>query len=162
MSTPPPDPTARPPPVPLHDPTGFASSPPPSPTHTPPPPPPGWPASPAGIPPYVTAESLLAAAAAAGRLQDAHDILAEYLSLQAPDPETGRLELCRFHESTRAAIANDCPAVLGYLFAMRVGEPALYIDDALVARSTAVFQVFLDHGWDINAPIGRAKAPALG
>jgi len=135
----------------MYDSTDFIglSSAPPSPRHTPPPP-----------PECLTA--ILLEHARAGRLQNAHATICQYMSTQTPDPITGRLELRLFYESIKAAIANRHTAVVSYLFFMRIGEPSLYVYEALEARSTAIFQVFLNHGWDINKPLGRNKAPPLG
>lgn len=105
---------------------------------------------------------LLKLASAEGRLKDVHQILSQYLLTQTPDTATGRLKLNLFHESITESIATNQPAVLSYLFFMRVGVPSLYIRSALRARSPTVFQVFLDYGWDINEPVERTMAPALG
>ncbi|OBT69335.1 hypothetical protein VE03_01038 [Pseudogymnoascus sp. 23342-1-I1] len=125
------------------------SSLPPSPRHTPPPPP----ESPTAI---------LLRHATAGHLQEAHETLCRYMLTQTPDPTTGRLKLGLFCDSIKAAIANRHEALVSYLFSMGIGEPSLYVWEALEAKSTAIFQVFLDHGWDINKPLGRNKAPPLG
>lgn len=105
---------------------------------------------------------LLKLATVAGCLQDVHQILSQYIITQTPDPTTGRLRLCLFCGSITEAIARNHTAILSYLFFMRVGEPKWYINDAIKAKSAPVFQVFLDYGWDINKPLQRAMAPALG
>lgn len=105
---------------------------------------------------------LLKLATTAGCLQDVHQILSQYILTQSPDSTTGKLDLHLFCGSIREAIAKNHTTILSYLFFMRIGEPSLYIGYALEARSATVFQVFLDYGWDINKPLERAMAPALG
>jgi hypothetical protein len=105
---------------------------------------------------------LLKLASATGSLEDVHQILSRYICTQTPDPTTGRLWLSLFHESITEAIANNHSVIVSYLFFMRVGEPSLYVKSALSARSSTIFQVFLDHGWNINESIERTMAPALG
>jgi hypothetical protein len=82
------------------------------------------------------------------------------MSTQTPDPVTGEFEPYHLQESIRAAIANNQPPILSYLFF--IGEPSFFVKDALRVRSPAVFQVFLYCGWDINKLRGRHLAPALG
>ena len=129
--------------------TDCMSSAPPSPRPTPPPPP--------ELP-----TAVLLRHATAGHLQDAHETLCRYMLTQTPDPTTGPLELGLFYESIKAAIANRHAALVSYLFSMGIGEPSLCVRDAIEAKSTAIFQVFLNHGWDVNKPLGRNKAPPLG
>lgn len=125
------------------------SSAPPSPRRTPPPPP--------ELP-----TAILLGHATAGRLRDAHETLCLYMLNQTPDPTTGRLELRLFYESIKAAITCRHAALVSYLFDRGIGEPSHYVSEAIEAKSTAIFQVFLNHGWDINKPLGRNKAPPLG
>lgn len=104
----------------------------------------------------------LKCASAAGSLQDVHQILAQYILTQTPDSRTGRLSLSLFYRAVTEAIINNHAPILSYLFFMRVGEPSKYLYCALRAESCSIFQVFLNYGWDINQPIERTKAPALG
>lgn len=104
---------------------------------------------------------LLKLASTEGRLQDVHQILSQYLLSQAPDT-SGRLQLGLFYESVVEAILHQYPSVLSYLFFMRIGEPRYYAKTAIEARSTAIFQVFLEYGWDLNEPLERTMPPALG
>jgi hypothetical protein len=108
------------------------------------------------------ARERLLRAATYGSLREAHETLCWYMSTQTPDLVTGELELYHLQESIRAAIANNQPSLLSYLFFMRIGEPSFFVEDALQVRSPEVFQVFLHYGWDINQPRGRHLAPALG
>ncbi|ELR02004.1 hypothetical protein VC83_01471 [Pseudogymnoascus destructans] len=108
------------------------------------------------------ARERLLRAATYGSLRDARETLCWYMSTQTPDPVTGEFELYHLQESIRAAIANNQPPLLSYLFFMRIGEPSFFVEDALRVRSTAVFRVLLYYGWDINKPRGRHLAPALG
>lgn len=138
-------------------------SPPSTPRRTPPPPPLGlFPAAGLLKDPMRDARERLLRAATYGSLRDAHETLCWYMSTQTPDPVTGEFELYHLQESIRAAIANNQPPLLSYLFFMRIGEPSFFVEDALRVRSPAVFQVFLRCGWDINKPRGRHLAPALG
>jgi hypothetical protein len=105
---------------------------------------------------------ILKLASTEGRLQDIHQILSQYLLTQAPDSITGKLRLSIFYESIVEAILHQYPSILSYLFFMRVGEPAFFIKTAIEVRSPAIFQVFLDYGWDINEPLERTMPPALG
>lgn len=142
---------------------------PPSPRYTPPPPsPPGWPAAPR-LPADSTGEYLrdvqgrLFKYTTAGNLQDVHTTLCQYMSTQTPDPQTGRLDLRLFSEHIATAIENKHPAVLSYLFSMRVGESSSFVNYALMFQSpAAIFQVFLDYGWDINELRVRSHVPVLG
>lgn len=106
--------------------------------------------------------NLLKLASRAGKLQDVHQILMQYILRQTPDPITGRFRLYLFHESIREAIHHNRPIILSYLLFMRVGEPSLYLSPALEARSSSIFQVFLDYGWNINEPLERTRPPTLG
>lgn len=124
------------------------SSAPPSLYHTPPPPP--------ELP-----VAVLLRHARAGRLQDAHQMLCQYIMTLTLDSTTGRPELGLFNESVKAAIANRHAPLVSYLFFFGIGKPSLCIEDALKARSTAIFEVFLEYRWDINKPLGRNKAPPL-
>jgi len=105
---------------------------------------------------------LLKLATASGSLEDVHQILSQYISTQTPDLKTGRLWLSIFGESIREAIAKDHSVILSYLFFMRVGAPTTFVHYAITTRSSTIFQVFLDYGWNIDEPIERAMAPALG
>lgn len=125
------------------------SSAPPSPQRTPPPRP--------ELP-----KAILLGHVTAGRLRDAHETLCLYMLSQTPDPTTGLLDLRLFYESIQAAITCRHVALVTYLFDRGIGEPSLYVLDAIDAKSTAIFQVFLNHGWNINKPLGRNKAPPLG
>lgn len=105
---------------------------------------------------------LLKLASRSGCLRDVHQILSQYILTQAPDPTTGRLWLYLFGESITEAIAHHHTIILSYLFFKRVGEPSLHVRSAIDARSSAIFQVFLDYGWNINEPLERTMPPALG
>jgi hypothetical protein len=105
---------------------------------------------------------LLKLATAAGSLQDVHQILSQYILAQSPDPTTGQIKLTLFHSSIVEAITKNYSTILSYLFYMRVGEPYSSIYLALQGRSSAIFEVFLNHGWNINEPIQRTQPPALG
>ncbi|KAI9746732.1 MAG: hypothetical protein M1818_000447 [Claussenomyces sp. TS43310] len=107
-------------------------------------------------------DALLREASKEGSLQEVHAILSRHIVSQLPDNVTGQLRLTIFYESVREAIYLQYTSILSYLFFMRVGEPSVYIDAALEARSVDIFQVFLDYGWNLNKPLDRTKAPALG
>ena len=127
--------------------------------------PPAPPTPPPGVidrDPNVIEVGLLKLATATGSLEDVHQILSRYISTQTPDPTTGRLWLSLFGESIREAITRDHSFILSYLFFMRVGVPVAYVPHAITTRSSTIFQVFLDYGWNINEPIERTIAPALG
>jgi hypothetical protein len=131
---------------------------PPSPPH--PPPRPTSPAARIYVAP--TESELLAVLSAAGKLRDVHQILAQYILAHEPDPVTGQLDLSMFTKSVCQAIASNRPAIVSYLFFMRVGRPSDYVFHALKARSTSIFEIFLQHGWDINQPVAQMEAPVLG
>lgn len=132
--------------------------PPPSPPH--PPPRPTSPAARIYVAPTET--ELLPVLSAAGKLRDVHQILVQYLLAHEPDPVTGKLDLTMFTRSICQAIASKQPAVVSYLFFMRVGKPSDYIFHACQARSTSIFEIFLQHGWDINQPVAQMDTPVLG
>ena len=104
---------------------------------------------------------LLKLASTEGRLQDIHQNLSQYLLTQSPDI-SGKLRLSIFYESIVEAILHQYPSVLSYLFFMRVGKPRFYTKTAIEIRSPAIFQVFLEYGWDINEPLERTMPPPLG
>lgn len=105
---------------------------------------------------------LLRLATAAGSLQDVHQILSQYILTQSPDRTTGQLKLALFHTSIVEAIAKNYSIILSYLFYMRVGEPSSSMYLALQVRSSTIFEIFLNYGWNINEPIQRTQPPALG
>jgi hypothetical protein len=107
---------------------------------------------------------VLEAACAAGRLQEVHQILLQYLLEpgHGPHPITGQLNLGIFGSALAEAITHEQPHVVSYLFNMRVGRPSEFISSACQASSASIFQVFLHYGWDINQPVGRLDPPALG
>lgn len=109
-----------------------------------------------------TEAELLSVFSAAGKLRDVHQVLVQYLLAHEPDPVTGELDLTVFTRSICQAIASEQPAVVSYLFFMRVGKPSDYIFNACRVRSTSIFEVFLQHGWDINQPVDQKDAPVLG
>ncbi|XMA20330.1 hypothetical protein WAI453_013121 [Rhynchosporium graminicola] len=45
---------------------------------------------------------------------------------------------------------------------MRVGEPRFYTKTVIEARSPAIFQIFLEYGWNINELLERTMSLALG
>jgi hypothetical protein len=111
---------------------------------------------------YPVEVKLLREASAQGHLQDVQQILSQYLSTQGLDPITSQIKLAMFRDSILEAIAHNHSDILSYLFSMQVGEPLLYINQAIAAESNSIFEVFLYHGWDINKPVERAMAPVLG
>jgi len=102
---------------------------------------------------------LLKLASTEGRLQDVQQILLQYILSRADESSLG---LNKFYESVLEAILHRHPSILSCLFSLRVGEPRLYVKTALQARSSAIFHVFLEYGWDINEPLERTMPPALG
>lgn len=131
----------------------------PSPPHPPHPHPP----SPI-IRPYIapTETEVSTTLSAEGNLREVHQIIAQYILAHEPDPVTGDLDLSMFRRSLGEAIVCNQPAVVSYLFRMRVGEPSEYVYHALLARSISVFEVFLRYGWDINQPVWQTEPPMLG
>lgn len=131
---------------------------PPSPPHPPPQLP--FPVVPVYIAP--TEAQLLEVLSAEGKLQDVHQILAQYLLAHKPDRTTGRLDLNMFQGSISEAIKHQQLVIISYLFNMRVGKPSEYILNALEARSSSIFEIFLHYGWDINQPVAQMTPPVLG
>lgn len=141
---------------------------PPSPSIVQPPPPPPFPKF---LPSSMTVThddsnraeiGLLKLASAEGRLQDVQQILSQYMLSRADVSSVGTLRLNVFYESIVEAILHRHPSILSYLFSLHVGEPRLYVTTAIQARSSAIFHVFLEYGWDINEPLERTMPPALG
>lgn len=82
------------------------------------------------------------------------DLLSSYAT-QHPDDD-----LSIFSASCSVAVCRNLPGTLLYLCS-RV-PPLFSTDMALRVKSTAIFQVFLDHGWDINGTFHRLCPPPLG
>ncbi|KAI9843020.1 MAG: hypothetical protein M1837_006651 [Sclerophora amabilis] len=107
------------------------------------------------------------AACAEGRLDELHDINCRWLARNRPDPTTGVIRRPWLWACMYRAIDTGHAKVVSYLLSTGfVISPvkkrsAHFIGRALKARSTAVLQAFLDHGWDINEPTDRIYPSAL-
>jgi len=96
-----------------------------------------------------------------GQVNEVHGILSYYLMKHPVNPYTGRPNVSIFRSSLQTAVKLDRPVIVSYLLFNRIGEDCLPVYEAVQSASLAVFQVFLDYGWNINEPRGKLHPPAL-
>ena len=60
-----------------------------------------------------------------------------------------------------AAIENNQPRAVSFLLDHYHPIRRPDVEKAIKVQSEEIFQVFLDHGWDINEPLGGNEPPAL-
>ncbi len=136
---------------------------PPSPRRTPPPPPPGWVTQRTGNPPtsYIPQQPNFSRMQQQGVwrmlirpfVSTWHPIrfqIQRQVYSSSPSSINLSLQLLPIINRSYSPICFSC-----------VLEDPFPIFTMLSKLATAIFQVFLDHEWDINEPIPRANAPAL-
>lgn len=81
----------------------------------------------------------------------------ERLNKRSPNPELRR----RLHAGLSAAIENKYVPVVSYLLSQGVDIMDLDFAAATKTKSYPLLQILLDHGWDINKPMGWDEPPTL-
>lgn len=90
-----------------------------------------------------------------GKVQEALDF---YLRAQgSQDPKLYRFD-CVLNE----AIQWKQSEIISYLLSAGVPLERMHCYKATEVKSTAVYEVFLQNGWDINRPLDIYEPPALG
>ncbi|KZF20702.1 ankyrin repeat protein [Xylona heveae TC161] len=101
--------------------------------------------------------SSLADASAAGDLDTVRNILQSYIKCQSP--EDSRLQ--EFWPVLLTALSYDRAEIVSYLLDAGIPLSSLHIQQAVRTKSADIFEVFLRHGWDINAPFSETQPSAL-
>lgn len=99
----------------------------------------------------------LATACASGDLEDAKGILGAYLIGRSPE----NYALHKFWPALLTALAHNHAEIAPCLLAHGVPFGLLDIQQAIETRSTAIFNVLLQHAWNINQPMSETQPPAL-
>ncbi len=71
------------------------------------------------------------------------------------------VQLWPFYVTLYEAIEQQKTVIVSYLLDCGVAIDEDAISSAIQAGSIDNFQAFLDHGWNINTPVGVSKPPAL-
>lgn len=110
----------------------------------------------------------LAKACSYGDVNLAHRIYSTWLAQQTPNPVTGLIDnsYLNINEAAAEAINGDHPTCLAYLcqqgYKVCVTFARSVACRASVMKSTACLEVFLAHGWDINAADSNVDPPLMG
>ncbi|RMJ28607.1 hypothetical protein PHISP_00567 [Aspergillus sp. HF37] len=99
----------------------------------------------------------LATACTSGDLEDAKRLIGTYLLGRSPENHA----LHKFWSTLLTALAHNHAKIASYLLAQGVPFGLLDIQQAIETRSTAIFNVLLQHGWNVNLPLSETKQPAL-
>lgn len=81
----------------------------------------------------------------------------ERLDQKSYNPELRR----RLHAGLYAAIENEHISIVSYLLSQDVKIMDMDFETATKIKSYPILQLLLDHGWDINQPMGWDEPPAL-
>lgn len=101
-------------------------------------------------------------ACANGQTEEARECLRRWKNVENPVPRRPpKRPTVHLHPAMLAAVENDHPSTMSMLLdeGFFIGYEA--VRAALTNRSTAMLQVFLDHGWNVNRTLGPIMAPAL-
>ena len=66
-----------------------------------------------------------------------------------------------FKELMALAIEDGHPSIVSRVLGLGLKLSRLHIEMALDNPSAEIFQAFLDHGWDLNAPLSGIEPPVL-
>ncbi len=100
--------------------------------------------------------TLTTQASIAGDLGKVQGYLESYLRVsQNPKPY-------EFEPVLNEAIRWNRPEIIAYLLSNGVPLEKVHCYRATEVKSAAVYEVFLQHGWDINRPLDIYEPPALG
>lgn len=94
-------------------------------------------------------------ASIAGDLGKVQEALNFYLREHDP-------KLYKFDSILTEAIQGKQSEIISYLLSARVPLEKVHCYKATEVKSTAVYEVFLQNGWDINRPLDIYEPPALG
>ncbi len=97
-------------------------------------------------------------AAASGELAAVQRI---FTSQWVDKVEAERIDKCLFASSLVEAIQHDDVSIASYLLSNCVSLNISYFTMAAEMKKYSMLQLFLDMGWDINAPIERTQPPPL-
>ncbi|KAL8786470.1 MAG: hypothetical protein Q9213_002786 [Squamulea squamosa] len=97
-----------------------------------------------------------------GQTEEARDCLNRWRSMEDPiPPRPPRKPTVHLQPALFAAVEKDHTATASLLLDEGFLVEHEAVRAALANRSTAMLQVFLDHGWNINKKLGPTMAPAL-
>jgi len=97
-------------------------------------------------------------ASIAGDLGKVQEALNFYLRAQG----SHHPKLYKFDCALNEAIQWKQPEIVSYLLSAGVPLEKVHCYKATEVKSTAVYEVFLQNGWDINKPLDIYEPPALG
>lgn len=85
---------------------------------------------------------------------------------QAFDGQTADHELDSYDEYKlwpllSEAVVQDRPQIVSFLLDMGVPVSEVVVKYALEAKSTAIFEVLLEHNWDFQEPMSELNPPPL-
>ena len=109
-----------------------------------------------------TAE-ILAAAAGTGDLTAVSEILKHWPLQPGSEPAAApnSLGLWPFPLVLYRAIEENQAQIVSYVLGLGLKLERLAVERALDVGSADIFGAFVDHGWDINAPLGEQEPPPL-
>ena len=99
----------------------------------------------------------LVEATISGDLHRVREILKSYLTSRSLE----NYNLNKLWPVLFTALEHDRPVVVSHLLGLGLRLTYSYVDRAIKTKSTAIFDVFLQHGWNINEPLTRMRPPAL-
>ncbi|KAL8913118.1 MAG: hypothetical protein Q9171_002012 [Xanthocarpia ochracea] len=101
-------------------------------------------------------------ACAHGRTEEARELLTEWKNTANPVPRRPpKRPTVHLHPALLAAIQENHLATASMLLDEGFTISYEEVRAALTNRSTAMLQIFLSHGWNINRTLGPSMAPAL-
>ncbi|KAL8990733.1 MAG: hypothetical protein Q9169_008049 [Polycauliona sp. 2 TL-2023] len=101
-------------------------------------------------------------ACANGRTNEARECLRRWKKMENPVPSRPpKRPTAHLHPALIAAVEHDHVSTASMLLERKFILSYKPVLAALKNRSTAMLQVFLDHGWNINKTLGPCMAPAL-
>lgn len=85
------------------------------------------------------------------------NIFKSYLMNRSPENH----ELHTFWPVLLTAVTHNCPKIVSHLLDLGLPLVSMHVEQAIKTKSTAIFDVFLQHGWKINEQLSETKPPAL-
>lgn len=92
-----------------------------------------------------------------GQLDQVKEIFQGYLTRQDYTEDA----LYEFWPVLLTAIEYDKPEIVRYLLCLGIPLEPMHIQKAIETKSTSIFDVLINHNWDINQSLGDFKPPAL-
>jgi hypothetical protein len=99
----------------------------------------------------------LASACALGDFDRVQAIFKSYLLNRSAEDQ----KLYELWPALLEAVSHVRTQVVSYLLGQGVPLASVHIDQAIKVQSPAIFDAFLQHGWDINNPLIETQPPAL-